>query len=61
MHTRTLGGSLLVIKGNDCVTIERGSDSQPRIVSVEGHWTPDELDEAKEKWFGPEGRDARNR
>lgn len=62
MRTRTLGGSLLVIKGmNDCVTIERGANAKPQIVSIEGEWSAEELEEAKEMWFGPEGREARNR
>lgn len=59
---RTLGGSLLVIKGqNDCVTIERGRSGRPCIASVEGDWTPEELEDAKSFWFGPEGAEARGR
>lgn len=61
-RTRTLGGSLLVIKGmNDCVTIERGNDGKPQVVSVEGDWTPSQLDDAKHLWFTPEGAEARRR
>lgn len=61
-RTRTLGGSLLVIKDcNDCVTIERGSKGKPAIVSIEGDWSADELDDARDLWRGPEGREARNR
>lgn len=56
-RTRCLGGSLLVIKGlNDCVTIERGSDSKPRIVTIEGTWTRDELREARSFWKGSDAQ-----
>jgi hypothetical protein len=61
-RTRTLGGSLLVIKGlNDCVTIERGNNGKPQVVSVEGEWDSEELDDAKHKWFTQEGAEARRR
>lgn len=54
-RTRTLGGSLLVLKGlNDCVTIERGNDGLPHVVRTEGDWDPNELNEAKELWEGSE-------
>lgn len=62
MRTRCRGGSLLVIKGlNDCVTIERGGDGNPEIVSVEGEWNAEELKEAKERWDYPSAGDARRR
>lgn len=61
-RTRTLGGSLLVIKGlNDCATIERDVTSKPVIVKVEGHWTAEELMDAKRLWHYPQANDARRR
>lgn len=61
-RTRTLGGSFLVIKGcNDCVTIERGSNGKPAIVSKEGDWSAEELEDARDLWRGPAGREARMR
>lgn len=57
MRTRSLGGTLLVIKGlNDCVTIERGTDSKPRIVSIEGLWDREELREARSLWKGSDAQ-----
>jgi len=51
MRTKSLGGTLLVIKGlNDCATIERGKNSKPCIVSIEGTWTKEELREALSLW-----------
>lgn len=56
-RVRSLGGSLLVIKGlNDCVTIERGSDSKPKVVRVEGAWTGPEVREAMSFWRGSEAQ-----
>jgi hypothetical protein len=52
-RTRSLRGSLLVIKGlRDCATIERDKFSDPVVVSVEGDWTPEELKEAMRFWKG---------
>lgn len=52
-RTRNLGGSLLVLKGlNDCATIERGSDSKPKVVQVEGEWDSSELRDAMRLWQG---------
>lgn len=57
MRTKSLRGSLLVIKGlNDCVTIERGSNCKPRIVRVEGNWTAEELCEARSYWSGSDAQ-----
>ena len=59
---RTLGGSLLVIKGsNDCATIKRGANGKPYVSSTDGAWTAVELSEAKHYWFTNEGREARSR
>lgn len=56
-RTKSLGGSLLVMKNsNDCVTIERNKMSKPEIVSIEGHWTKEELREAKEFWRGSDAQ-----
>ena len=54
-RTRTLGGTLLVLKGlNDCLTIERGNDSKPKITNIEGDWTKQEIREASSLWYGSE-------
>lgn len=51
MRTKSLGGTLLVIKDlNDCATIERGKNSKPSVVSIEGTWTEEELIEALSLW-----------
>ena len=56
-RTRSLGGTLLVIKGqNDCVTIERNGMSKPTVTSVEGTWTAEEIKEARKYWAGSDAQ-----
>lgn len=41
LQTKELGGDLLFFRNsNDCLTIARGTLSNPIIINVEGEWTP---------------------
>ncbi len=54
VHTRSLGGDLLVIRNNDCITIARNHTSKAVIKYVEGEWTEEEKEFAKHLWLGSE-------
>jgi hypothetical protein len=57
--TRSLGGSLMVIRNHmEWVTIERGANSVPKVVEIRGDWDSDQLNIAMTYW---QGSDAQKR